>query len=242
MKKIASLFFILLIVSACYSEKKPVANYIKAMDDLKTGNYNTAAETFERIEDEQPFTKEATNGLIMSSYSYYKAGKYEDSIRIINYFIQSNPINENLSYMYYLKGLNYYDRIRSMNKAKDITESADTTFKELLYKYPNSEYKEDVLSRLKKTETYLSGNEMNIGNYYLKRKNYLGAINHFKTVIQVYPKSNFVPEALYRLVEINAFLNLKLESVQYYKILMENYSNSSWTKNATKIIKRYVEV
>ncbi len=240
MKRVLVLFLLLAIVASCVNKKDLVPDsYEKGMNHLKIGNYNSAAAIFEKLEDTQPFTADATNGLIMASYSYYKARQYEDSIRIINYFIQSNPINENLPYMYYLKGLNYYDRVSSMSKARDITKSADSTFKELIYKYPNTEYANDALERLKKTETYLSGNEMSIANYYLRRKNYIGAINHYTNVLNEYPKSNFVPEALYRLVEINSFLDLKFEAVKYYQILAQNYKDSVWTKYSTRIIKKY---
>lgn len=240
MKRVLLFLFLLFIIVSCASKKDLTPDdYQKGISHLKIGNYNSAATIFEKLEDSQPFTADATNGLIMASYSYYKARQYEDSIRIINYFIQSNPINENLPYMYYLKGLNYYDRVNSMNKARDITESADFTFKELIYKYPNTEYAKDASERLKKTETYLSGNEMNIANYYLKRKNYIGAINHYINILNEFPKSNFVPEALYRLIEINSFLNLRFEAVKYYQILAENYKDSVWTKYSTRIIKKY---
>ncbi len=239
MKKFITLF-LLISLAACATKRTEVPDsYEEAMRYLKVGNYTKAAEMFERLEDNQPFTTEATNGLIMASYSYYKGKDYEDSIRVINYFIQSNPINENIPYMYYLKSLNYFDRITSMARARDIIENADASLKELIYKFPNTEYAADASTKLKKTETYLSGNEMSIGNYYLKRKNYIGAINHYTKVIDNYPKSDFVPEALYRLIEINTILGLKFEAVQYYKVLSENFKNSRWTKYSTNIIKNY---
>lgn len=229
-------------MSSCESAKNQTPDtYVKAMDHLKIGNYNSAANIFEKLEDTQPFTKDATNGLIMASYSYYKAKQYDDSIRVIDYFIQSNPINENLPYMYYLKALNYYDRVNSMSKAKDIIELADLSLKEVIYRYPNTQYASDAMKKLEKTETYLSGNEMSVANYYLKRKNYIGAINHYVNVLNKYPKSNFVPEALYRLIEINSILNLKFEAVNYYQILFKNYKNSVWTEYSTRIIKKYEE-
>lgn len=235
MKNIFKLFIVIVILSSCASNKnKAPDNYTIAMKNLKAGNYFTAAEMFEKIEDENPFTEQSSNGLIMSAYSYYKAKQYEDSIRVIDYFAQSNPINDNLEYMYYLKSLDYYDRIQSMNKARDITENANLAFEDLLYKYPNTKYKYDVEQRLKKVETFLSGNELNIANYYLKRQNYIGAINHFINIINDYPNSNFVPEALYRLIQINKLLGLKSEAEQYQKILFEKFKDSKWVQSENK--------
>lgn len=242
MKKYLLLLFCIMFFNSCTTVKeqnKELNEYDTAMNFLKVGNYIRAGELFEQIEDKQPFTQEATNGLIMSSYSYYKAKQYEDSIRVIDYFIQSNPINENIPYLYYLKGLNYYDRITSMSKGRNIIENANFTFNELIAKYPNTEYAKDAQKKLSKVQTYLSGNEMSVGNYYLKRKNYLGAINHYKKVLNNYPNSNFVPETLYRLVEINLILNLKFEADNYNQLLVNNFKDNIWTKNSIKLIKQY---
>ena len=83
MRDIIKLFFTLLILASCTTQKVVVeqGEYNDAMNNLKIGNYKAAAEIFEKIEDTQPFTKDATNGLIMSSYAYYKSKQYEDSIR-----------------------------------------------------------------------------------------------------------------------------------------------------------------
>lgn len=241
MKHFLSSIIILLLISSCANKKADIYldEYSKAMDTLKIGNHLRAAELFEQIEDKKPFTKEATDGLIMSSYSYYKAKEYEDSIRVIEYFIQSNPINDNIPYLYYLKGLNYYDRITSMSKGRDIIESANLVFKELIYKYPNTEYAKDAQKKLVKIQTYLSGNEVNIGNYYLKRKNYIGATNHYIKVLKEYPDSDFIPDILYKMVEINLILNLTSEAIKYNQLLNDNFKNTKWSINSTKLIKKY---
>lgn len=241
MKTFLNLFLILFLLSSCKTAPK-LSAYDEAMKELKIGNYSVAGEKFEKIEDNQPFTKDATNGLIMSAYSYYKAKNYEDSIRVIDYFMQSNPVNENMSYMYYLRGLDYYDRIKSSSKARDLLENADATFQALIYRYPNSKYIEDSRKRLEVVQTYLSGNELNIANFYLKRKNYIGAMNHYINILNQYPKSKYVPEALYRLIEIDDILNLKFEAVQYYKILNDNFKDTVWMKYSMKIIKKYENI
>lgn len=237
--KYLNALLLLILFSGCATKKVVLDNYESAMNLLKIGNYSGAAEMFEKIEDLEPFSENATKGLIMSAYSYYRAKQYEDSIRIIDYFIQSNPIDENIAYMQYLKGLNYYDRISSMAKARDITERANVAFNELIYKFPNTKYIEDASKKLGKVETYLSGNEMNVANYYLKRKNYIGAMNHFINVVNRFPKSKFAPEAIYRLLEISLFLNLKLEAAQYYQMLNNNYNDTVWFKYSTKTMKQY---
>jgi len=174
----------------------------------------------------------------MAAYSYYKAGKYDDSIRITDYFISSNPVSKNLPYMYYLKGLSYYSRMDSMGRARSTIESAKESFEDLLAKYPNSKYKNDIVQRLKKIETYLAGNEMNLAIYYLNKGNYIGAVHHLIVILDSYPESNFVPEALYRLVEINSLLKFDHDSSKFYEMLTKKYKTNEWTSLAAKIVKK----
>lgn len=238
MKKYIVVFLIGFLMS-CTTEKDKMSLYQEAMQQLQFGNFNRAAELFETIEDNQPFTEDAVNGLIMSSYSYYKAKSYDDAIRVVDYFIQANPIHSNLPYLYYIKGLSYYDRIKSMNKGKDIILNADSTFKELIEKFPDTKYSFDAKEKLKTVETFLSGHEMNLANYYLSKRNYLSAMNHYNNIISKYQSSNFVPEALYNLIQITYILDLKIDSIKYYQLLMNNYKDNIWTTRSTNIIKKY---
>ena len=238
MRKFFGLFLIILFVASCKS-KENLTLYQEAMKNLKVGNYGVAAEKFEQIEDIEPFTEDANNGLIMASYSYYKAKEYEDSIRIIDYFIQSNPLHENLDYLLYLKGLDYYNRVKSSNRARDLMENARYVFNELIYKYPNTEYSKDAKIKLQDVDTYMSGNELVIANFYLNRKNYIGAINHYVNILNNFPNSKYIPESLYRLIEINLILNVKFDAVKYYELIVKNFPDNKWTKESTKLIKKY---
>lgn len=51
------------------------------------------------------------------------------------------------------------------------------------------------------TNDHLAGKEMEIGRYYLNRKETNAAINRFRTVVKDYQTTTHVPEALHRLVE-----------------------------------------
>lgn len=245
MKKFFAILFINLLLISCNSNNKEVnignakTLYLEAMSLLEVGNYFAAAEKFEKIEDDFPFSDEAINGLMMSAYSYYKAGEYDDSVRVIDYFVQSNPANPDLDYLQYLKALNYFDRMRSVHKAREITEQANMNFRILIAKYPNNVYSNDAKNKLKKIETYLSGNEMAVARFYFKRKNYLGAINHYENIVKNYPYSDYTSEALYRLIEIDDLLKLKIEALKFYQIMINEHKNDNWIEHAEKIIKNY---
>ncbi|MDR2526719.1 MAG: outer membrane protein assembly factor BamD [Rickettsiales bacterium] len=239
MKKCAVILLVILV--SCSKNGTSVVSYEMAMKKFKKSNYTLAAEDFEKLDDAFPFTKDASNGLIMSAYSYYKAKKYDESIRVINYFINSNPISEYLPYLYYLKGLNYQARITLIQRARDVTETTYSAFSGLISAYPNTAYAEDAKSRIKIIRNMLSANDLFVANYYFSNRNYIGAMNHYKNIVENFKDSDYVAEALYRLVEINDIFSLKLDALQYYTILNSNYKGDKWEKYAFNIIKNYDE-
>jgi outer membrane protein assembly factor BamD len=71
-----------------------------------------------------------------------------------------------------------------------------------------------------------------IGRYYLKRGEYLAAINRFKRVIDNYQTTTHVPEALERLVECDLALGLAKEAKENASVLGYNYPGSRWYQEA----------
>ena len=66
-------------------------------------------------------------------------------------------------------------------------------------RYPNSPYAKQAENRIRIAEDVLAASEMNVGRYYLKQNNHVGAINRFKVVVTEYQTTAHVEEALYRL-------------------------------------------
>ena len=75
---------------------------------------------------------------------------------------------------------------------------------------------------------HLAGKEMDVGRYYLSDRQYLAAMNRFQAVIDAYPRTTHVPEALHRLVEIYLALGLKDEAKSVASVLGHNFPGSEW--------------
>src|SRR5689334_8751090 len=106
--------------SGCASKKKNTAEpteqaaevlYNEAMDMLEQKRYGQAAEKFEHLEQEQPYSRWAIRAEIMAAYAYYRQAKYDDALLAIERFVKLHPGNEDAPYAYYLRGLCYYDQI-----------------------------------------------------------------------------------------------------------------------------------
>ena len=241
MKKYA--FLLLFLLTACASSKTDMSNmsaeelYNQGYDELQQTSWSQAAASFEKVELDHPYSKWATKAKLMGAYAYYKGEKYDDAILSLDRFIRYHPGNKDIAYAYYMKGLCYYDQIVGAEKDQEVTAKAEEAFKQVITRFPNSEYAKDAKAKMVLIRDHLAGQEMEVGRYYLSQKNYLSALNRFSTVVEKYQTTPQIEEALYREVEIYTILGLNKEAKMSLRVLGHNYPQSNWYQMAEKLQK-----
>ncbi len=238
MKKIV--FGLLFVLAACAStpdDKSYSAEelYNQGYDALQDTAWSKAAEAFEKVELEHPYSKWAVKAKLMGAYAYYKDEKYDDAVLSLDRFIHYHPGNRDVAYAYYMKGVCYYDQIVGSEKDQDNTQKAQEAFEQVVVRFPNSEYAQDARAKLVLIRDHLAGQEMEVGRYYLNQKNYLSALNRFSTVVRDYQTTPQIEEALYRQIEIYTILGLNKEAETVKAVLAHNYPQSVWYKKALKL-------
>ena len=246
MKKILYILPIvgLMFLGGCATTEEPISDdeksaetlYNEAYDYLNKTSYQKAAETFDKVEMEHPYSKWATKSKLMSAYSYYKDEKYDDAIAALDRYIRLHPGNKDIAYAFYLKGVCYYSHIAPSEKEQSATKDAYETFSQVIAMFPNSEYAKDAQAKMALIKDHLAGHEMSVGRYYLENKEYISALNRFSTVTDVYQTTSQIEESLYREVEIYTILGLDNEAIKKEKILRKNYPDSKWSKRASQLI------
>ena len=88
------------------------------------------------------------------------------------------------------------------------------------------------------TQDQLAGKEMQVGRYYLERREYVAAINRFRIVVVDYQETRHVEEALERLVEANLAMGLVNEAQTAAAVLGHNFPDSRWYKDAYNLLKK----
>jgi outer membrane protein assembly factor BamD len=218
--------------------EKPVDDlYNQAMDQMVEERYTQAANTFEQVESQHPYSIWATKAQLMAAYAQYEAGNYDGAIVAADRFIQLHPGNRDVAYAYYLKAISYYVQIVDVGRDQKTTESALKALDDVVRRFPDSKYARDAQLKLQFTRDHLAGKEMEIGRYYLKRGQYLAAMNRFKRVIDQYQTTTHVPEALERLVECDLALGLTAEAKRNAAVLGYNYPGSTWYGDAYALLK-----
>ena len=167
-----------------------------------------------------------------------KKQDFDMSIAILNEFVKLHPSNPDISYAYYLKAMSYYQQIIDVDHDQKNTELAKDAMKELIIRYPDSNYAREAKIKLDLINDHLAGKEMEIGRFYLAKQDQIAALNRFLMVVDKYQNTAHVKESLYRLVEIYLSLGLSDEAKKYGAVLGLNYPQSKWYNMAYKLINK----
>ena len=196
-----------------------------------------AVAKFEEVDRQHPYSEWARKSLIMSSYAYYEAGSYDDSVTAAKRYISLHPGSPDAAYAQYLIGASYFDEIPDITRDQARTEKAMAALDEVIRKYPNSEYAVSAKQKLNVARDQLAGKEMQIGRYYLEKKDFTGAINRFKVVVTKYQTTRQVEEALMRLTESYMALGIVDEASTAAAVLGHNFPDSEWYSHAYRLVK-----
>jgi len=216
--RVSSVFLVVLaaLLSGCswFSRDKgnpldtlPVEGlYQRGVESLDNRSWGNAARAFERLIARFPFGPYTEQATINLAYVQYKDFKPEDAYSTINRFIKTYPTHRHIDYAYYLRGLinfnrsaGFLERFVGQNMTKrdqgNVRQSFDD-FGALVSRYPNSRYADDARQRMIYLRNGMAQSELNIAHYYLKRGAYVAASNRAKAIIETYPQSPQVADAL----------------------------------------------
>jgi outer membrane protein assembly factor BamD len=196
-----------------------------------------AVKKFEEVDRQHPYSEWARKSLIMTSYAYYQAGEYDDCINSAKRYITLHPGGADAAYAQFLIGSSYFEEIPDITRDQARTEKALAALDEVIRKYPTSEYANSAKQKIEVARDQLAGKEMEIGRYYMKKKDYTGAINRFKVVVTKYQTTRHVEEALMRLTESYMALGIVEEAQTAAAVLGHNFPDSAWYKHAYALVK-----
>ncbi|MDU6731747.1 MAG: outer membrane protein assembly factor BamD, partial [Bradyrhizobium sp.] len=191
-----------------------------------------ATKKFEEVDRQHPYSDWARKSLLMSAYASYQAGDYDGCIGAATRYVTLHPGSPDAAYAQYLIAASHYDQIPDISRDQGRTEKAIAALEEVVRKYPNSEYATNAKAKMEGARDQLAGKEMDVGRYYMQKRDYTAAINRFKAVETQYQTTRHVEEALYRLTEAYMTIGIVGEAQTAAAVLGHNFPDSKWYKDA----------
>lgn len=214
----------------------PEVLYNQGLANLNAGKTTEAARKFDAIDQQHPFSEYARKALVMRSFVNYRNGQYQEAITGATRYLNLYPESEDAAYAQYIVGLAYSKQIPAVTQDQKPAFKTIEAMQAVISKYPDSEYVEDAQAKMRFAKDQLAGKEMQVGRYYLERKEYLAAITRFRSVVETYPNTNQVEEALARLVETYFAMGITSEAQTAAAVLGHNYPDSQWYADSYKLL------
>jgi outer membrane protein assembly factor BamD len=199
--------------------------------------YKDALKRFEEVDRQHPYSEWARKALIMSAFTSYESGNYDDCVATSKRYLALHPGSPDAAYALFLIASSDFDRIPDVSRDQGRTEKAIAELEEVVRKYPTTEYAASARKKMAVARDLLAAREMNVGRYYMEKRNFTGAINRFKVVVTQYQTTRHVEEALMRLTEAYMSLGIVQEAQTAAAVLGHNFPDSRWYQDAYNLVK-----
>lgn len=207
--------------------------YERAQKSLLRNQLDDASTALEALDTYYPtgaYTEQAQLDLM---YTRFRQSDYTSAASTAERFIRLYPNNPQLDYAHYLRGvanmeigfdsLLRYTSLQQAHRDVSFLRIAYDNFNELLQKYPNTRYRFDSVQRLQHINQQFAENEMNVARYNVKRGAWVGAIQRARWVLEYYPQTPQIPEAIATLGYSYQQLGMTEQATQYRDLLKLNY-------------------
>lgn len=211
-----------------------------AEEALVDEDYTKAIRYYQGLDARYPFSEYSQQGMLDSIYAYYENGDAALAAATADRYIHLYPRSEHVDYAYYMKGLSDFDQPRgTLAKVLPLDASyrdpgtqlqAYTDFAILVKRYPSSKYTPDARQRMIYLRNMFAQSELNVADFYMKRKMYVAAANRASYIIENFQQAPQVEQALVILVQANRELNLNQSADEALTVLKASYPNSKEMK------------
>ena len=225
------------VLALAAQTEPPDVLYNQGLANLEGGRLGEASKKFQAIDRQHPYSEWARKALIMQAFASYRGGDYEEATSAAKRYQSLYPDSEDAAYAEYIVGLSHYRQIPDVTRDQKEAAYTATAMRALMERFPDTAYADDAKGKLRIARDQLAGKEMLVGRYYLERRDYLAAVNRFKNVVDVYPDTRQVEEALARLTEAYYAMGLTREAQASASVLGQNFPDSPWYRDSYALLK-----
>jgi outer membrane protein assembly factor BamD len=208
--------------------------YELAIHEYERKHYSEAAEGFQRVVLEHPGSDLVDAAQFYLAECHFLEKDYIGAAAEYRYLIDIYPESLYRDDATYRLGLCVFRQSPSYSRDQTKTEETVEIFEEFLIRYPDSEWRDEVVEALQECRNKLARKELENGRLYLKLHRYYAAQVYFQYVLDEYPDSDVVPEATLLLAESMDKQDLRDEARELYAQLAEDSLAGRYSEEAQK--------
>jgi outer membrane protein assembly factor BamD len=179
--------------------------YAQAVTDLKDGLYPEALDAFETIKARFPYSKYAALSDLRIADVHYERQAYVEAIDAYRNFLKYHPTHSEAPYAMFRIAEAYQQQMPSdffilppsAEKDQAQTKLAISAFRDMLNRYPTSEYAEKAQEKLNECRKKLADHEMYVARFYFKHEKWVASALRAEGVLRDYNGLGLDAEALW---------------------------------------------
>ncbi len=207
--------------------------YTNAQKFVAHGNFRRGIQVFEAIQARYPFSDLSRQIQLELMHAYYKSGSSEQAIDAADTFIRENPTHPRVDYALYIKALSYFEDdpgLLERTFRKDTTkrppkelEISYINLRQLVERFPASEYAPDAEQRMIYIKNRLSAYENHVADYYLRRGSYVAALKRAQAALEQFNGADGNRQSLQIMAEAYANLGMDELATDTRRVLDANF-------------------
>jgi len=207
----------------------------RAMSDLNKSKFSVARLTLQTLINVYPDSEYLEQGMYYLAESFYREGTtagYAQAEAQFKDFITFFPQGDLTDDAQLLVAMTHVRQLEKPDRDPSQALLAEAELKAMIAGYPDSSLLADAKQKLRDVQEVLAQGVLGIANHYFRQKVYHASTARYREIVDNYPDSILVPNALYMLAESLRLNNNEPESAIYYARLVSDYPTAEAVNDA----------
>ena len=152
-------------------------------------------------------------------------------------FLTYYPQREEAAYAQLHVGMSLFGQVLAPDRDQELTYKAIAEFEKVERLYPESPYVARARDQILACREKLASHEFLIGKFYYRRRQYLGAADRFRVILDKYPQYRRTEETLFLLGSCLVATSNPDEARLYFARLVDDYPDGKLTREAQARLK-----
>ncbi|MCM2264940.1 MAG: outer membrane protein assembly factor BamD [Desulfuromonadales bacterium] len=238
----AAIVTLTLILPACTPQtvvppaKQASVYFQEGESFFEQGLYPDAIASWEKVRDSYYSPELNILAEMKIAEAHFLSEQYIEAAAAYEAFLKSHPEHAKVPDVLFQLGLCYINLMADKDQDQSSTRQALAAFEMLQQRFPQDRRKEEVQIYIDRCLNQLAANEVVIGEYYLKAKQYQAAINRLEGVFTKYPNYYDRAEAYYLLGQAYMLAGDKVKASEAFNALFNQFPHSEYILAAQKFI------
>jgi outer membrane protein assembly factor BamD len=222
-----------LAVASCHRKSPALTEpidqlYQSALHKMQKKKYFAARSLFQTLQARIPQEDRELLPLVQLKLadSYFLSGgvlNLGEALTAYRNFLTYYPQREEAAYAQFQVGMSLFGQVLAPDRDQELTFKAITEFEKVEHLYPDSPYVGKAQDQILQCREKLAAHNFVVGSFYYRRKNFLGAADRYRVILEKYPQYSRTEETLFLLGNcLVATLNPD-EARLYYVRLVQEY-------------------